>query len=178
MSPPFAAPTLRTPRLLLRGFTRADVEPFAAMEADPEVRRYRGGNVLDRQQAWTSLQLHLGQWPLRGYGMFALTDAEDGGFRGFAGILHPADWPEPELAYSLARPFWGLGLAMEAATAVRDWAFAEVGLPTLASFILPDNLPSQRLAARIGAVRDGQVTVRGLVADRWVHPAPGRGVIV
>lgn len=177
MSPSAAAPILRTPRLLLRGFTRADVDAFAAMEADPEVRRYRGGNTLDRQQAWTSVQLHLGQWPLRGYGVFAVTDAGDGGFRGFAGLLHPADWPEPELAYSLARPFWGQGLATEAATAVRDWAFATFGLPELASFILPGNLASQRVAARIGAVREGSVTVRGLVAERWVHPAPGRGVV-
>jgi RimJ/RimL family protein N-acetyltransferase len=168
-------PALRTPRLLLRGFAAADWDAFAVMEADPEVRRYRGGNVLSRAEAWTSMQLVLGQWGLRGYGVFALTETVSGRFAGIAGVLHPADWPEPELAYSLARPFWRQGLASEAAAAARDWAFAAHGFEHLASFILADNAASVRVAARLGATREGTVTLRGFVAQRWVHPRPGTG---
>jgi RimJ/RimL family protein N-acetyltransferase len=38
---------------------------------------------------------------------------------GSIGIFQPLDWPEPELAYSLDRPFWGQGFATEAAATAR-----------------------------------------------------------
>jgi RimJ/RimL family protein N-acetyltransferase len=61
----------------------------------------------------------LGHWPLRGYGMWACAMADSGSFVGSIGIFQPLDWPEPELAYSLDRPFWGHGFATEAAAAAR-----------------------------------------------------------
>jgi RimJ/RimL family protein N-acetyltransferase len=178
MTTTFEIPTLRTARLVLRGFGAADLDAWAAMEADPEVRRYRGNNARTRAEAWTAMESALGQWALRGYGLFALEFAADACFAGFAGILHPADWPEPELGYSLAQEFWGQGLATEAAGAARDWAFARHGFARLASFILPDNARSIRVAERLGAVREGMVEVRGFQAEWWVHFAPGRGPTV
>jgi ribosomal-protein-alanine N-acetyltransferase len=177
MSTTFEIPTLRTPRMVLRAFSAADFEPFAAMEARPAVQQYRNGKPRDPAQTWTTMQLHLGQWPLRGYGAFALEDARDTTFLGFSGILHPADWPEPEIAYSIDQPFWGKGLATEAAAAVRDWAFSRGNFSQLASFIQSGNDRSKAVAARLGAVRDGNVTLRGAQVERWVYPAPGRGVV-
>ena len=122
MSTTFEIPTLRTERLTLRAFRAADLDALAAMQANPEVRRFLGGNLLSRAEAWALMERILGQWALRGYGMFAV-EAE-GRCAGWAGVLHPLEWPEPELAYSLDQPFWGRGLATEAARAARDWAFA------------------------------------------------------
>ena len=120
------------------------------------------------------METSLGQWALRGYGIFALERRSDGRFIGIAGVLQPADWPEPELSYSLAQHAWGSGLAMEAAAAARDWGFAQHGFARLASFILPDNTRSQRVAQKLGAVREGMVPLRGLQAEWWVHrPAKG-----
>jgi len=113
---------------VLRAFRRTDIDAWAAMEAVPEVRRYRGNNPRTRNQAWAAMEVNLGQWALRGYGVFALEAAMDARFAGIAGVLHPADWPEPELAYSLAPAFWGQGLAVEAAAAARNWAFARCGV--------------------------------------------------
>jgi RimJ/RimL family protein N-acetyltransferase len=168
----FEIPTLRTPRLTLRAFRATDWDPFAAMEAREEVQRYRGGKPLSREQAWDSIQFQLGQWALRGYGRFALERVADGRFIGCAGILHPLDWTEPELAYSVDQPYWGEGLATEAAAAARNWAFATLGLPRLVSYIFPENIRSQRVAAKLGAVRDGPVDLRGAVVDSWIHAAP------
>lgn len=171
-------PTLHTERLVLRAFRAGDWDRFAMMESNPEVRRYRGGNLLSREEAWTSMQLLLGQWALRGYGAFALTERSSNRFIGFAGVLHPVDWPEPELSYSLDRPYWGQGFAVEAAAAARDWAFSACGMERLASFILPDNMRSTRVAGTLGAVREGVVELRGFLAEWWVHPRPGTGVVV
>ena len=88
------------------------------------------------------------------------------------------DWPEPELAYSLDQPFWGRGLAGEAARTARDWAFVQLGFSRLASFIMPNNARSIRVAEKLGAVREGMIGLRELQAELWVHRSPGHGPIV
>jgi RimJ/RimL family protein N-acetyltransferase len=177
MSATFEVPTLRTERLVLRAFRAADLDAFAAMQANPEVRRFLGtGNLLSRTETWGLMERVLGQWPLRGYGMFAV-EAE-GRCAGWTGVLHPLEWPEPELAYTLDQPFWGRGLASEAARTALDWAFARHGFSRLASFIMADNARSIRVAEKLGAVREGTVELRGFQAEWWVHRSPGHGPVV
>nr|WP_294528517.1 GNAT family N-acetyltransferase [uncultured Rhodopila sp.] len=169
-------PVLTTPRLVLRGFEAADWDAFAELNTDAAVRRWLGGAVLSREQTWSQMETILGQWALRGYGLFAV---ELGGrFAGRVGILHPADWPEPELAWIIAAPLWGNGLATEAAMCVRDWMFANFAPERLVSYILPENARSRRVAEKLGAVRDGAIVLRGFGSDVWVHPRPGMGVAV
>jgi RimJ/RimL family protein N-acetyltransferase len=164
-------PVLTTPRIVLRSFEAADWEAYARMNADPTVRRWLGGALLSRQETWSQMETFLGQWALRGYGMFALSVG--GRFAGRVGILHPADWIEPELAWSLAAPFWGQGLATEAAGCVRQWAFDRFGWHRLVSYIVPDNLRSRRVAEKLGASPESTATIRGFQADVWVHRRPG-----
>lgn len=172
MSTIIEIPTLQTPNLTLRAFRPSDLDRFSALNADKTFRQFLGGGgVLSRQQSWAAMETALGQWALRGYGLFAV-EAE-GHFVGRVGILHPAEWPEPELAWGIAPAAWGRGLATEAARAVRDWGFVHHGFPRLVSFILPQNQRSARVAQKLGAVREGSVTVRDFGADLWVHPAPG-----
>jgi RimJ/RimL family protein N-acetyltransferase len=169
-------PTLRTSRLVLRGFHAADLDAFAAMNANPEVMRYLGtGQARSRAQTWDAMTRMLGQWGLRGYGMFALEEAATGRFVGRSGILHSLDWPEPELAYGLDQPFWGQGLATESAIAIRDWVFSTFPLPLLASFVRPDNAGSIAVLRRMGAARTGTLTLLGADAERWEHQPDGAG---
>jgi RimJ/RimL family protein N-acetyltransferase len=171
-------PDLATARLRLRAFRADDLDAFAAMQSNPEVVRHLGAGVTrSREETWRAMEGFLGQWVLRGYGMFAMQDAA-GRFVGRAGVLHPLDWPEPELAYALDRPFWGIGLATEAATAIRDWAFTTFPFPRLASFIRPDNAASIRVVTKLGAVHEGTVTLHGGPAEHWVHYRPGSGPVV
>ncbi len=171
MSPTFEIPTLRTDRLVLRAFRATDLDALAAMQANVEVRRFlSGGSLLSREETWTLMERVLGQWSLRGYGLFAVE--VDGRCAGWAGILKPLDWPEPELAYSLDQPFWGRGVASEAARAARDWAFATHGFARLASFIRPGNARSIRVAEKLGAVREGMLELHGSPAEWWVHRPP------
>jgi hypothetical protein len=84
-------------------------------------------------------------------------------------MLHRADWPEPELSYSLTRAAWGYGFATEAARGAREWALSQPRFDRLASFILPENSRSIRVAQKLGATLDGIVTLRGFDAEWWVH---------
>ena len=168
-------PELRTERLVLRGLRASDWNAYAAINADPVVRDWLGGNLLSREQSWAQMETFLGQWVLRGYGIFAVQ--VDGDLVGRVGILHPADWPEPELSWTLAAPFWGRGLATEAAAEVRRWVFERFNWDRMVSYISPENTRSRRVAEKLGAVQDGQIMLHGFVAEVWVHPAPGRGVV-
>lgn len=172
----FEIPTLTTPRLILRALRADDLDAFAAMQANPDVMRYVGtGQTRSREETWDGMERMLGQWPMRGYGMFALEEAATGRFAGRSGILHPLRWPEPELAFALDAPFWGKGLATELNLAIRDWAFSVLGMRKLVSFIRPQNAPSAAALRRMGAVRAGLITLLGGEAEQWEHTADGTG---
>jgi RimJ/RimL family protein N-acetyltransferase len=174
MTATFTIPTVSTARLRLRAFRASDLDAYAAMQANPEVMRHLvDGRTHTRIEVWRTMATYLGGWPLRGYGMWACETAEAGLFAGNVGIFQPLDWPEPELAYALDRPFWGKGLATEAAGAARDWLFAHFPLNRVASFIRPENDASKRVVERLGAVREGTVELRGSGMEHWVHRRPG-----
>ena len=163
-------PTLTTHRLRLRAFRAGDLDAFAAMRANPEVVRYLGsGRTSTPIEVWRMMATFVGQWALRGYGMWACEKIDDGVFIGYAGVAHPLDWPEPEVIYSLDRPFWGQGFATEAARSARDWLFEHFPLPRAASFIRPDNQASKRVAERLGAVYERTFEWRGSGYEHWVH---------
>lgn len=167
----FAIPELRTERLLLRGFRAGDLDDYAPLRAEPEVARFVGG-PLSREEVWDRMAVMVGQWSLRGYGVFAIAERASGRVVGHCGILHPADWPEPEIAYTVGPAHWGRGYAAEAARATRAYAFDAYAFPRLVSFIRPDNARSIRVAEKLGAVRGGPVRLRGFDAETWVHARP------
>lgn len=167
-------PTLTTARLTLRAFRESDLDALAAMQADPEVMRHLGvgpsaGKPRTRDESWTGMAVLMGQWLLKGYGSFALEENATGQFIGRAGILHLAGWPEPELAYALVRSAWHKGYAEEACRAALAWAFPATGAERIVSYIKPDNVPSARLAERLGAVNEGMGEILGSPCQVWVH---------
>ena len=165
-------PVLITERLTLRGFTEQDLDAYAAMQADPDVMRFLGtganaGKTRSRTESWLDMAAIMGQWALRGCGRWAVE--HQGRCVGRVGVLWPEGWPEPELTYSLARASWGQGLAIEAATAARDWVFGSMGLESIPSFISTRNVASRAVALRIGARPAGMVTLGDATAERWLH---------
>jgi len=147
-----AIPTLETERLRLRSFRRSDVEDYAALNADPEVLRYLGGGapVWDPGRSWRHLAFLLGHWQLGGAGMWAVEHRETGAFVGTVGFSSPAGWPGFELAWILARPWWGHGYATEGARAALAHAFIAWKKERVISLIHPENRASIRVAERIG----------------------------
>jgi RimJ/RimL family protein N-acetyltransferase len=145
------------------------------MCGDPEVMRYAGTHtVLSREEAWRQLAMLAGHWQLRGFGMWAVEERGTGLFVGRVGLHFPEGWPDREVAWALARPFWGRGYATEAARAALSEAFDRLGWPRVISLIDPDNIRSVRLAERLGEEPDGEATIHGcraivyaLTRSRW-----------
>jgi RimJ/RimL family protein N-acetyltransferase len=157
---------LLTDRLQLRQFREEDLDPYAAIQADPIVARYVGdGSPTDRETSWRLMALFLGHWTLRHHGQYAVVEQAGGALVGRVGLWHPEGWPGLEVGWLLGRDRWGRGYATEAARAVARTAFTELGVDRLISVIRPANVASIRVARKLGAVRDRTIDLHGHTVD-------------
>ena len=62
-----------------------------------------------------------------------------------------------EVGYHFRRDHWGHGYATEAARACMEYAFRQLAAEKVVSLILPENLPSRRVAERNGMQVERQV---------------------
>jgi RimJ/RimL family protein N-acetyltransferase len=162
-------PTFTTERLTLRGWCEDDLAAYAAMTADPEVMRFMGGPV-GEADAWRQIALFTGHWELRGHGFWVVE--REGAMIGRVGLWRPHGWPGLEVGWLLARAAWGHGYATEAARASVDYAWRELGARELISLIAPENVPSQRVAERLGMRASEPYDLRGMpvVIHRLARP--------
>lgn len=164
-------PRLETPRLVLRGFSASDVEPYVRMMADAEVTRFLGdGRPLDRTDAWRQLALLIGHWELRGFGLWAVEERASGRLIGRIGCHEPEGWPGFELGYVLTREAWGQGFAREGAAAALDFARRVLKRDAIISLIRPGNSASIAVARHFGARRTASVEFFGAPTEVYTYP--------
>ena len=145
-------PTLRTDRLVLR---TPVIEDWPAFQKTMRTTRSRYmGGPFELDAAWGLFSHGVAQWTLMGHGTLTIESRQSGQCLGQIEINSGPLFPENELGWVLHEEAEGYGYAFEAATALRDWAFAERQLDTLVSYINPPNLRSRALAERLGAKID------------------------
>lgn len=170
-------PTLETARLVLRPIRLEDFDAYAAYMSDEESTRFIGG-VQPRSLAWRGFMTMAGAWYLEGFSMFSVLEKRTGEWVGRVGPWRPDGWPGTEVGWGICRAHWGKGYATEAAAASMDWAFAELGWREVIHTIAPDNVASQAVARKLGAVNRGPgrlpapyqdvlVEVWGQSRDEW-----------
>jgi RimJ/RimL family protein N-acetyltransferase len=144
---------LRTQRLLMRRWRESDREPFAEMNASPEVMRFFP-STMERAQTDAFVDLIEQRFEVQGYGLWALELVETGEFLGYTG-LNPMPEGVPgaggmEVGYRLKQAAWGHGYATEAALQTIATAFDEIGLDEVWSMTAVLNTPSQAVMKRAG----------------------------
>ena len=97
--------------------------------------------------------------------MALVAPKETGGFAGWAGCWNPEGFPEPEIGYCMAPSHQAPGICdARRPGPLSSHAYDAFGWTKAASLIVLDNLPSIRLAERLGARLEREVDFRGA---RW-----------
>jgi len=154
------AVSLRTSRLLLRPWGDEDTAPFVEMSSDPVVMEY----LLPAGEAWAAwARAH---WDEHGFGQWVVKLPGEASFIGVVGLAvvsYEAHFtPAVEVAWRLARPYWGRGYAAEAAKAALDYGFEQLGLSEIVALTVPANQRSRRVMERLGMTRSSE--------DDFDHP--------
>lgn len=173
-----SAPTLETERLILRHFRADDLDYFARTMADPAITEHVGGPN-SREDAWRKMLTGAGFWGVTGLGMWAVDRRSDGrtvghlGFFDFQRDMTPSIAGEPEMGWIFSTDGQGQGFATEACRAALAWFEATYGPREIAAIIAPGNLPSIKLAERLGFERQPDGVYRDSVTTYFRRPAGG-----
>jgi RimJ/RimL family protein N-acetyltransferase len=150
-----AAPVLETERLVLRGHTPSDFDDCLSLWADPEVTRFIGGRPAAQEEVWARTLRYIGHWQALGYGFWAIFEKGSGRFIGEAGFadfhrdIAPSLTGMPEMGWALQPWSHGKGYATEAVAAALAWGQTVFTAPCCC-IISPDNVPSMRVAEKLG----------------------------
>jgi RimJ/RimL family protein N-acetyltransferase len=154
-----AAPDLRTGRVLLRAWRAEDLEPFAALNADPRVMEYYPA-PLSRAESDELVRRTIPLFATRGFSLWAVEVPSVAPFIGYVGLLEPMFQarftPCVEIGWRLAFPYWGYGYATESARAALSFGFADAGLEEIVSFTVPANRRSIAVMERLNMTQDGE----------------------
>lgn len=149
-------PVLETPRLILRSYNRADLEPLVSIWSDAETTRFIGNRTRSRQEVWQQMLRSIGNWAMLGFGYWAVTDKQSGDLIGEAGFMEafrdiqPGFIGTPEAGWVLARPYWRQGFANEILEVMNRWSDANLGTKRTVCIIHPEHVASLNLARKHG----------------------------
>jgi RimJ/RimL family protein N-acetyltransferase len=172
---------LETERLIFRSHQPVDEQDFVEMHTDPEVRRFVGGAAWTTEKAlYRFRHQYLGR-PNKTYGLWATVYKEDGKYIGCCGLRKSLGENTPSLGYYIARPYWGRGLASEAANAFIALAFRRLRCRRLLADVEKGNGASERILQKFGFqfFRQEEISGRGriicfyeLLKSEWPNRNP------
>lgn len=149
--------TYETERLVLRPWRDSDLEPFAALNADPEVMHHFP-RTLTREESDQTAEQAATHFREHGFGPWAVEVRGAAPFIGCVGLMHVGFrahfTPAIEILWRLDRSAWGRGYATEAAREALRIAFVELDLPEIVAFTVPANARSRAVMARLGMKHD------------------------
>ena len=147
-----------TPRLLVRQLAPNDLDALFAIFSDPIVTRWTGdGSPLTREQCMRWIEISQRNYATKGFGASAVVERASGAMIGLCGIVYAPGSSEPEIIYMFGQPWWGQGYAGEVVPAMLRYGTEQCGLPRVRATIAPENVASQRVAARAGMRYDGEI---------------------
>lgn len=165
---------IETQRLVLREFQPEDVQQLAPILANPQVMQFSPAGTLSTEQTQAKINEFIALYQAFGFGKWAVLAKDSHELIGYCGIaLETIDGSaERELGYRLAPPFWGRGLATEAATAAMEYGFNELKLPYLLGIAERKNVASVKILKKLGmqfvretVLHESQVDIYRIDAD-------------
>lgn len=149
---------IETDRLVLRSWGEDDLVPFSKMNSDKAVMEYLP-KCLSYDETVQFYHRIVDEHKTFGYGLYAVVLKSTGKFIGYTGF-HNFDFdaefsPGIEIGWRLAKEYWNLGYATEAAKACIDYARSRRMFDKIYSFTSVSNLRSERVMQKIGMEHKG-----------------------
>ena len=146
---------LETPRLIMRQFTKDDVDNLFELNSDPEVMRYiNGGRPTPREVIRDEIiPFHLAVYDrLDRLGTWAAESSATGEFLGW---FHFRPGPDTDitnidLGYRLRRSAWEKGYATEGSRALISRGFTDLGVERVFGHTMTVNTASRRVMEKCG----------------------------
>lgn len=159
-----------TGRLRLREFNSDDWRAVLDYQRAPRYLRYYPWTERTEDDVRQFVRMFLGwqdERPRRRF-QLAITRRDDGRLIGNCGIRRARDNDTgAEIGYELNPDCWGNGYATEAAAAMVEFGFRQLGLERITSWCIADNAASSRVLERLGFQCEGRVTHSEYFKGRW-----------
>jgi len=144
---------------MLRQWHEGDRDAYVSIRTDPHVGVYIPGHPMTSEMAneWFDRTLERGSEPSDGI-MTAIIRRDTAQIAGTAGIfMRSIEHRQAELGYILLPSHGGQGFATEAAAALLDAAFEDLGSFRVFAELDPRNAPSARVCERLGMRLEGHL---------------------
>lgn len=152
-------PRLETERLILRAFTREDLDAYLRFIGDPRVQRYLGGGVpvFSGEPHSTNWLNNINERLLRSKTVFTwcVEDRVSGQVVGRVDLGGFVKRSMADIAYYFAPECWGRGYATEAVAEATRFGFDALRLHRIQATVMPENTASLRVLEKAGYVREG-----------------------
>jgi ribosomal-protein-alanine N-acetyltransferase len=151
---------VETSRLLLRPMSLGDLDALFSLFSDPDIIKYLAPTKpMDRDEVEAALQSIIAHWERHGFGRLAVIHKDDGKVIGYSGLRMLEG--TPEVIYTVAKQYWGAGLATEAAKASLRFGFENLGFERIVAIAKPENLASRHILEKIGLQFQGESNYYG-----------------
>ena len=137
--------------MLLREYLPEDLDHFLTMLTNRKVIRYLIHTEpwpRDKVAEW--LNSCQARWDAYGIGFWILEHKDSGGPIGWCGLNKIKESDEIEVLYALDEPYWGQGLATEAASFSVRYGLTALGLDEIIGLVIPENIASARVLEKSG----------------------------
>jgi RimJ/RimL family protein N-acetyltransferase len=166
-----AEAAIETERLMLRPFRESDLDDLHAMRSQPEVMRYLYGDVCTREEAERMLAERMSRTTVAGEGdrlVLAVERRADGRMIGELSLwLRSDEHRQGEIGFVFHPDAQGQGYAREAASALLDVAFGELGLHRVFGRTDTRNEASAALMRRLGMRQEAHLRENEVFKGAW-----------
>ncbi len=150
-------PTLRTSRLLLRNFHLSDAARVSFLAGDFDIAQMVSSipHPYEEQMAVQWIESHEDQLNSKAALHYAIIQIEQDLLIGAIGLQLDLPNQSAEMGYWIGKPYWNQGFATEAAKAILEVAFVELGLNRVEARHMTKNPASGRVMQKIGMTYEG-----------------------
>ncbi len=161
---------LQTERLILREFSDADWQAVLAYQRDPRYLRYYPWTERSAEDAHEFVSRFIVQQQIEPRTKFqlAVTLKSGGELIGNCGIRKDAtESRSADIGYELSPTHWGRGYATEAARAIVDFGFTQLGVHRIWATCIAENTASAHVLEKLGMRLEGRLRENEYFKDRW-----------